>query len=187
MSDKAPTLAAVFTEPDQSVKNDSNTDDTNVDQALRARLPGFEWVAGKRELTSKLCEVLDIAVPDVLFQFWEKSDEINAAIADSRESPGEMIDIELVDHDLEGIWKPSIEVKIGRAAELQAFEIPLTIALKCTVEGIKLRIENGAIARILAGVCVLSGEFKLGDLVLARAPRKDQGPLRLEGLELAGH
>jgi len=184
MSENTPTLRNAFKGIDPGLEDRSTPGRRDLDEKIRPELPGFEWVAAKHDLVAKLNEVLDLGIPDILIGFWKKSDEIEAALKESTDSPGEPVDLVLCDHTLSGSLHPKIEVRIGKTPQIKAFEIPLTLDLECKVEEVTLGIRDGAITHIALGKCTLEGTLKLKDLVLATAPPEKQESVIFRGLSL---
>lgn len=184
MTKSPPTLRRVFNDPDPRLKDKSSAEGRAWTESTGRELPGVEWVASKYDLVAKIGELLDVPVPDLLIQFWEKSDEIAAALRDSKESPDKSTDLGLFEHTLEGMSDPSIEVRIGKMPKLRTFPITFTLELECKLVGAVLRIKNGAIEQILAGSCAVKGTLKHGKLLLATAPRDGQGKITFGGKEI---
>src|SRR6185369_8100404 len=128
---------------------------------LKSALAGVEWIASKQDVVTKMAEVLDLELPDLLVNFWEKSDEIKAALKESTESPEEITDLGLVDHSVEGSLEPYLELRVGK---FPPYKIEFTVDLECTLRGVVLRIKNGAIVQIVLGSCEVEGTLKHGDL-----------------------
>lgn len=175
MTKASSSLRSVFGEPDPRLRDKSSSQGQAMAKSLKRALAGLEWVASKHDLVTEMAEVLDLELPDLLVKFWEKSDEIKAALKESKDSPAEITDLGLVDHTIEGTLEPYLELRVGK---LPPCKIELTVDLECTLKGVVLRIKNGVIVQILLGSCEVQGTLKHGDLVLATAPREGADPIR---------
>ena len=168
-------LRSLFGEPDPRLRDTSSSQGQALAKNLKQALAGVEWVASKQDMVTKMAEVLDITLPDLLMKFWSTSDEIKAALQESKESPEEITDLGLTEHTVEGNLEPYLELRVGKSPP---YKLEFAVDLECTLKGVVLRIKNGAIVQIVLGSCEVKGTLKHGDLVLATAPREGAEPFR---------
>jgi len=102
----------------------------------------------------------------VLVAFWEKADEVDRALRESRKSPDRDIYVSLYDCSTEATLSPFIEIRIG--GKTPGKRIPFTVALPMTFKAVELKIRAGAIVDATAGECEMTGSVKLEDLTLAK-------------------
>lgn len=186
MTETTHRLRSQFTALDPRLSDRATPSGKALAEQFRAQLPGVEWVASKYDLVGKIASLLDLEVPDILLKFWEKSDEITAALARSAARPRERIDLGLGEHTIVSTMQPSVDVSIGVEPNVVTYPIEFTLALTFTLQDIGLLLENGHIIGLYAGSCAVEGELKLGDLELAKAPADGAEPLSFRGVTFSG-
>ena len=175
MTKTSSNLRTVFGEPDPRLRDKSSKQGQALAANMKRALAGVEWVASQHDLVTKMAEVLDLELPELLEKFWSKSDEIAVALKESRESPTEITDLGLVDHTIDATLEPYLELRVGN---MPPYKIEFAVELECTLKGVVLRIKNGAILQVVVGTCEVRGTLKHGDLTLATAPREGAEPIR---------
>lgn len=123
----------------------------------------LKWPVFSSAVSRHIGELLDVGIPDVLANAWNKSAAVHEHLEKSRQSPGESFLLPLAEHTIESEHTPSIEVlKNGKPVAKLAF----TARVVLTVEGAVLRIQNGDIREIQTGQVKGSGTLKCGGAVL---------------------
>lgn len=179
-------LRSQFTALDPRLSDRASPAGKTMAEQLRAQLPGVEWVASKYDLVGKIASLLDLEVPDILLKFWEKSEEITAALARSAARPRECIDLGLGEHTIVSTLQPSVDVSVGVEPNVVTYPIEFTLALTFTLQDVGLMLENGHIIGLYGGSCEVEGVLKLGELELAKAPAEGAEPLSFRGVTFAG-
>jgi hypothetical protein len=159
----APTLRDAFQVPE----NASDTGDDNwqaFQDKLKEEAKGIKWTAAMPDLGAKICELLDIKIPDIMMTAWKKADALRQALADSKADPERSIYLDLAEHSIDYETKPFIDVKIKGAS---VKKITLTVTLNLKLKGFTLKVQNGAICEIQTGSCEGKGTIKYDKLPIA--------------------
>jgi hypothetical protein len=171
-AESTPTLRQVFSLPEK--ETDSSDDNWKAFQEkVTKEVKGVKWIASMPDLAPKVCELLDIKVPDVLISAWKKVQDIQKVLAESRKTPDKIVYLELAEHTIDYNSKPSIDVKIKRAT-VKKLELPIQLGFK--LRGFVLKIQNGGIREMQTGNCEAKGTIKYGPLTIAE---KKLEPIRL--------
>jgi hypothetical protein len=171
-AEPAPTLRQIFELPE---KDTDPSDDRwqAFQEKVGKEVKGIKWMATVPDLAPKVCELLDIKIPDVLATAWKKVADIQAVMEKSKKTPDETIYLELAQHTINSEHKPSIDVKIKGAT---VKKIQLVIQLGFNLKGFLLKIQNGAITEMQTGQCEAKGTIKYGGLTIAE---KKLEPIKL--------
>jgi len=171
-AEPAPTLRQIFELPE---KDTDPSDDRwqAFQQKVGKEVKGIKWMATVPDLAPKVCELLDIKIPDVLATAWKKVADIQAVMEKSKKTPDETIYLDLAQHTINSEHKPSIDVKIKGAT---VKKIELVIQLGFNLKGFLLKIQNGAITEMQTGQCEAKGTIKYGGLTIAE---KKLEPIKL--------
>ena len=137
----------------------------------------IKWPAAMPDLASKIGELFNVELPDLMVSSWKKARELQEALEESRKSPEEVIVLDLAEHEITNEYHPSIEIRIAGLPlpKKIEFKVQIVTALK----GINLKIQAGTITEIQAGSCDFEGKIKYEDLTIAE---KKVGPLELLGV-----
>ncbi len=125
------------------------------------------------ELASKICELLDVKLHDVLLAGWKKVEALQKVLEDSRKTPDKFVYLDLVEHSIDYETKPFIDVKIK---SVSVKKLTLTVMLNLKLKGFVLKVQNGAIKEIETGNCEAKGTVKFGTLSIAE---KKLEPIKL--------
>jgi hypothetical protein len=151
-------------------------------QPLRERLAReaktIKWPAAMPDLAAKIGALFDVELPALFVSSWKKASEIQQALAESEKTPGEIRTVQLAEHVWTGTYHPFIDVKLK---SVPVKRIQFAVEISATLDGIELRIRNGAIEKIEAGSCEFEGRIKYEDLTIAE---KKAGPLPLRDIFL---
>ena len=163
VDEPAPTLREVFSLPEK--EGDPSDDRWQAFQdKVNGEVKKIKWTATMPDLAPKVCELLDIKIPDVLITAWKKIEEIQAIMEKSKKTPDETVYLELAQHTIKSEHKPSIDVKIKGAT---VKKIEMVIQLGFNLKGFLLKIQNGAITEMETGQCEAKGTIKYGGLTIA--------------------
>jgi len=184
MTEPTHPLRSQFTAPNPRLGNSGTPEGQALAERIRGQLPGVEWVATKFDVVGKIAEILDIEVPAILVKFWEKSEEITAALARSAARPKERIDLGLGEHTIVATMQPKLEVSVGVDPAAVTYPIEFTLNLTFTLRDIGLVLKDGHITGLHSGNCEVEGSLKLDDLELAKAPAAGRSPMLFRGLNV---
>jgi hypothetical protein len=162
-AEAAPTLREIFSIPE---KPTDQTDDSwkAFQETLSKEAKGIKWTAALPDLASKICELLDVKVHDVLLAAWKKVEALKQALEESRKTPEKVVYLDLAEHSIDYETKPFIDVKIKSAS---VRKLTLTVMLNLKLKGFVLKVQNGAIREIQTGNCEAKGSVKYGTLSIA--------------------
>ena len=141
----------------------------------------IKWPAAMPDLVSKIGELFNVELPNVLVISWKKAGELQDALQESRIAPEQVIVLELAEHVITSEHHPYIEIRIAGVPLPK--RIQFTVGLSVALKGVELRIKGGEIVEIEAGSCEFDGKLKYEDLTIAD---KKVGPIRLQGLPTFG-
>jgi hypothetical protein len=171
-AESAPTLLQIFSLPEK--ETDPSDDHWKAFQEKVTReIKGVKWISSMPDLAPKICELLDIKIPDVLIAAWKKVEDLRAVLEKSKLTPDETVYLELAQHTINSEHKPSVDVKIKGAT---VKKIELVIQLGFNLKGFLLKIQNGAIRELQTGQCEAKGTIKYGGLTVAE---KKLEPIKL--------
>jgi hypothetical protein len=167
-----PTLRQVFALPEK--ETDPSDDHWKQFQAkVGEEIKGIKWISSMPDLAPKVCDLLDIKIPDVLIAAWKKVKDLQDVLERSKKTPDETIYLELAEHTINSEHKPSVDVKIKGAT---VKKIELVIQLGFNLKSFLLKIQNGAIREMQTGQCEAKGTIKYGGLTVAE---KKLAPIKL--------
>lgn len=171
-AESAPTLRQVFALPEK--ETDAADDNWKAFQEkVTKEVKGVKWIASMPDLAPKVCELLDIKVPDVLISAWKKVQDIQKVLTESKKTPDKIVYLELAEHSIDHNSKPSIDVKI-KSATVKKVELPIQLGFK--LKGFVLKIQNGRIKEMQTGHCEAKGTIKYATLTIAE---KKLEPIKL--------
>src|ERR1700730_8437204 len=171
-AETARTLREVCSLPEK--ETDPSDDNWKAFQEkVTKEVKGVKWIASMPDLAPKVCELLDIKLPDVLVTAWKKVQDIRRVLEESKKTPDKTVYLELAEHTIDYQSKPSIDVKIKRAT-VKKLELPIQLGFK--LRGFVLKIQNGGIREMETGNCEARGTIKYGGITIAE---KKLEPIRL--------
>lgn len=142
-------------------------------EKLSEEVKGVKWTAEMPDLAQKICELLDISLPNVFVAAWKKAKELQTVLEKSKENPDEVTYLELTEHTLTSEHKPSLDVRLHGAT---VKKIALDVSLGFKLRGFVLKIQDGAIREMQTGHCEAKGTIKYGTLPIAE---KKLAPVKL--------
>jgi len=181
MNNSSLSLRTLFSLP----KPGATTPPSNQWQEFQSRLgreiKTIKWLAPTPDLVSKVGELFNIELPDLLVLSWKKARQLQEALEESRRSPEQVIVLDLAEHAITNEYHPYIEIRIAGMALPKKIEFQVQIVTR--LKGINLKIQAGSITEIQAGSCDFEGKVKYQDLTLAD---KRLGPIELVGVSTIG-
>ncbi len=171
-ADSGPTVREIFALPEKDT--DPRSDEwKEFQERIRKEVKGIKWTTAMPELAEKVCELLDIKIPNILVAGWKKAKELQTVLEKSKATPDEVAYLELAEHTINSDHKPSIDVRI-KGATVKKIELGVQLGFK--LEGFVLKIQNGDIKEIQTGQCEAKGTIKYGTLMIAE---KKLEPIKL--------
>jgi len=171
-AESAPTVRQIFSLPEKGT--DPSDDRWKAFQdTVSKEVKGIKWTAAMPDLAPKICELLEIKIPDILISAWKKVKDLQAVLERSKKTPEEIVYLELAEHTINSEHKPSIDVKI-RSATVKKLELVIQLGFK--LKSFVLKIQNGGIREMQTGHCEAKGTIKYGSLTIAE---KKLEPIKL--------
>src|SRR5713226_6442176 len=171
-AESAPTVREIFGLPE---KETDPSDDRwrEFQEKISEELKGIKWTAAMPDLAAKVCELLDIKIPNILVAAWKKAKELQTVLENSKATPDEVVYLELAEHSINSDHKPSLDVRI-KGATVKKIELGVQLGFK--LKGFVLKIQNGGIKEMQTGHCEAKGTIKYGALMIAE---KKLEPIKL--------
>ena len=162
--ESTPTVREIFSLPKDGALEHSPEQWKAFREKISEEVKGIKWTVAMSDLAPKICELLDIKIPNILVGAWKKAGELKTVLEKSRKAPDEVSYLQLADHTINSEHKPSIDMKIRNAT---VKKIELAVQLGFNLKGFVLRIQNGAIREVQTGQCEARGTIKYGNLTIA--------------------
>lgn len=169
-------LRTLFSFPDSAATTPPSNEWQKFQSRLASEIKTIKWPAAMPDLASKIGELFNVELPDLLVSSWKKAGEIQEALEESSKSPKEIIVLDLAEHAIANEYHPYVEIRI---AGFQLPKIEFKVQIVTTLKGIILKIQAGNITEIQAGSCDFEGKVKYQDLTIAD---KKLGPIELLGV-----
>ncbi len=174
MTESPTSLRRVLSSPEENVTNRSGEQWKEFRARLDQEAKGIKWAA-LPDLASKVGELLDLEIPDLLLFYWKKCGELQTVIEESRRNPEATMYVGLAEHTINAEHRPYIEARIANAP-VKRLEFTLRLLFK--LKGCILKVQAGAITHAQTGACELEGVLEYENLALAR---KKLAPINLPG------
>ena len=167
-----PTVREIFALPE---KDTEPSDDRwkEFRDRIGKEVKGIKWTAAMPDLAEKVCELLNIKIPNILVAAWKKAKELQTVLETSKATPDEVVYLELAEHTINSDHKPSLDVRI-KGATIKKIELGVQLGFK--LRGFVLKIQNGGITEMQTGQCEAKGTIKYGTLMIAE---KKLEPIKL--------
>ena len=174
MNNSSLNLRTLFSLPDPGATTPASNKWQQFQGRLGREVKTIKWPAAVPDLASKITELFNVELPELFVSSWKKVKELQEALEESKQSPDEVIVLELTEHEISNEYHPYIEIRIGGMPLPKKIEFKVQIAT--ALKGINLKIQAGKITEIQAGSCNFEGKLKYEDLTLAE---KKVGPIEL--------
>ena len=112
------------------------------------------WPDLSDEIQSKVDELLNIPIPDVLIRAWRESGVLDKYTNKEEYDPEAVVFIELKEHTITSNHKPHLDLEINKKT---IGKITFEVNLELTVQGIILKIQDANIKQIKTGIVKASG------------------------------
>jgi hypothetical protein len=175
MTTNVPTLRTLFELPSEDDPDRLPDGWKPFREKLGEEVKGIKWKASMPDLTVKIAELLDVEVPTLFVATWKKAAEVKKKLAESREKPADVIDVELAEHTISTSHSPYITVQFGKAP---VKTLKFTVTASFTLSAFVLKLQNGEVREMRSGHCQAEGKLEGLGLLLAE---KKLSPLTFPG------
>jgi hypothetical protein len=169
------TISDVFNLPKAGEKDSQPKRWQVVQDRIKQEVKDVKFPAALHDLGPKICELFNVPLPDVMVTSWKKLGELQALLEKSRNSPDEVMYLELAAHTINSEHKPHLEMRIK---DLPVKKIEFPVKLVFNLKGFVLRVKGGAITEIQTGACEVKGTVSYAGQVIAE---KKLSPIKLPG------
>jgi len=169
------TIRDVFDLPKNGEKDSQPKRWQAVEDRIKKEVKDVKFPAALHDLGPKICELFNVPLPDVMVTSWKKVGELQALLEKSRNSPDEVMYLELVAHTINSEHKPHIEMRIK---DLPVKKLEFLVKLVFNLKGFVLKVKAGAITEIQTGACEVKGTVSYAGQVIAE---KKLSPIKLPG------
>ena len=165
MNNSSLNLRTLFSFPDPAAATAPSNEWQEFQNRLGRENKTIKWPAAMPDLASKIGELFNVELPDLLVSSWKKAGQLQDALEESRKSPDEIIVLNLAEHKITNEYHPYIEIRIAGMPlpKKIEFKVQIVTALK----GVNLKIQAGTITEIQAGSCDFEGKIRYQDLTIA--------------------
>jgi len=175
MAEPTVTLRDVFELPKDGQPDAEPDRWKQVQERVRKELKDVKLPAKMHDLGPKICELFEVPLPNILVTSWKKIASVQAIVEKSKQSPDEVMYLELAQHSINCEQKPHLEMKIK---ELSVKKIEFLVKLLFNLKGFVLKVQNGAIQEIQSGACEVKGTVSYAGQVIVE---KKLSPINLPG------
>ena len=172
MADSVVTVRDVFDLPLPGSPEESSPRWQSLRQWINEDLAAAKSRA-MEDVGATIAELLNIPVSDIFVKSWKETDAIKDLLAESRESPEAVTNVELADHTIKSNHHPHIEVRQKKATSKK---IEFTLRLFFKLQGFSVRIQNGIITEMRTGSCEMQGTLEYQGLAVVE---QKNGPINL--------
>lgn len=181
MTDSSMNLRDLLSLPDPAAPAEPSSRWQELQGQLGREIKTIKWPAAMPGLVTKIGELFNVPLPDLLVASWKKAGALQGLLEESRKNPEKVMFLELAEHTVRSEYHPYIEIRI--AGMPLPKKIEFTVQLSAGLKGIVLRITGGAITEIQTGHCEFEGKVQYANLTIAD---KKVGPIQFRGLSTAG-
>ena len=174
-ADAPVTIAEVFDLPKEGEKDPQPDRWQVVEQRIKKEVKDVKFPAALHDLGPKICELFNVPLPDVMVTSWKKVGGLQALLEKSRNSPDEVMYLELAQHSINSEHKPHLEMRIK---DLPVKKIEFLVKLLFNLKGFVLKVKAGAIQEIQTGVCEVKGTISYAGQTIVE---KKLTPIQLPG------
>jgi len=175
MAEPTVTLREVFELPKDGQPDAEPDRWKQVQERVRKELKDVKLPAKMHDLGTKICELFEVPLPNILVTSWKKIGSVQAIVEKSKQSPDEVMYLELAQHSINCEQKPHLEMRIK---ELPVKKIEFLVKLLFNLKGFVLKVQNGAIQEIQSGACEIKGTVSYAGQVIVE---KKLSPINLPG------
>lgn len=175
MAEPTVTLREVFELPKDDEPDQQPDRWKAVQERISKEVEDVKLPAKMQDLGPKICELFDVPLPNILVTSWKKVGSLTAILEKSRNSPDEVMYLELAQHSINCEQKPHIEMRIK---DLPVKKIEFIVKLLFNLKGFVLKVQGGAIQEMQTGACEVKGTISYAGQVIVE---KKISPITLPG------
>jgi hypothetical protein len=135
----------------------------------------IKWPGILDEITEKIGDLLDISIPHIMINAWNKARTLDKYLDREKYPRDETVLVPLVEHTIRSVHHPSMEILVN---ENPVCRIEFDIKVEIAVEGMVLKIRDGRIRGIKTGKCKGKGSIEYEGLSIVQQELK---PIALLG------
>src|SRR5690348_2495263 len=105
-------IREVFDLPKEGEKDSQPKRWQLVQDRIKKEVKDVKFPAALHDLGPKICELFNVPLPDVMVTSWKKVGDLQELLEKSRNSPDEVMYLELASHTINSEHKPHIEMRI---------------------------------------------------------------------------
>jgi hypothetical protein len=169
------TIAEVFDLPKDGAQDPQPDRWEVIEQRIKKEVKDVKFPAALHDLGPKICELFNVPLPDIMVTSWKKTGGLQALLEKSRNSPDEVMYLELAAHTINSEHKPHLEMRIKN---LPVKKIEFLVKLVFNLKGFVLKVKAGAIQQIQTGACEVKGTISYAGHVIVE---KKLTPIKLPG------
>src|SRR5207248_8963261 len=113
MNNSSLNLRTLFSFPDPVAATPSSNQWQEFQSRLGREIKTMKWLAPMPDLVSKVGELFNVELPDLLVLSWKKARQLQEALEESRRSPEQVIVLDLAEHAITNEYHPYIEIRIA--------------------------------------------------------------------------
>src|SRR6266478_7904986 len=98
MTNSSLNLRRLFSFPDPAATTPPSNQWQEFQSRLGREIKTIKWPAAMPDLVSKVAELFNIELPDLLVLSWKKARQLQEALEESRRSPEQVIVLDLAEH-----------------------------------------------------------------------------------------
>jgi hypothetical protein len=169
MSNSQVTLSQFFSFHEKEISQDrwavveASERMSSLKEKVSEEAKGIRWPMAFKEISTKVGDLLNINLADIMVGAWKKSREILEYLHREKYSPDETLLVPLAEHTIQSEHHPYIEILIQ---DKPVGKIEFSINLALTLKGMVLKIKGGKIMEILTGSCQGKGAIKCENFVI---------------------
>lgn len=168
-------------EPDELARSVQAKDFKQIESQTSAAKHPVPWPAMQQKLAKVLEAAMDSSVLDFWVSAWKKYKEIEESAKESIRSPKRPVTCKVVEHSVESVIKPTIQVFFNRAP---IGTIECEIGLTTHIDALSLELRKGSVVAIGLGACSWSGSIAANGVTLLE---RDFGEVQLPGVVTLKH
>lgn len=175
MAEPTVTLREVFELPAEGEPDPQPERWKAVQERINKEVKDVKLPAKLHDLGPKICELFNVPLPNILVTSWKKVGSLTAILEKSRNSPDEVMYLELAQHSINCEQKPHIEMRVK---DLPVKKIEFIVKLLFNLKGFVLKVQGGAIQEMQTGACEVKGTVSFAGQVIIE---KKLSPITLPG------
>src|SRR5438132_8109598 len=113
MNNSSLSMRMIFSRPKPRTTTTPSHQWQEFQSRLCREIKTIKWMAPMPDLVSKVGELFNIELPDLLVLSWKKARQLQDALEESRKSPEQVIVLDLAEHAITNEYHAYIEIRIA--------------------------------------------------------------------------